>query len=380
MLVSTGTTGFTAFLEALAEIHGIVHAGIKITGVDERGSVRSIRSQYVKVTMITPDVPQLKRAKSLQIKDMVDRAFGGANVVVDVASVDEIAVVDIERRLASAAGAHKPGRYDFEGVDDDLQVASPIASPRKREESQAVPKGDVAETNVTAASEEKKSPNDAGPAADAVATAEEVPAKMDTKPAASDVPAEDKVIEEEKKEVEAKDVEAKAECAAPVVESPPIARDEGPLTIEDAWLRVHDEKHINNYLIITFDGKNVNSAEIVATGQGDLEAFKRLFVDDKPIFAGFRLRAIDDRGSVISVRPKIIFVSMIGKGVRPVVRAQAGAVKQHFEKLFSGHHVPMFIDDASELTESDIVQRLRASGGAHQPNRYDFSGKKGQEM
>jgi hypothetical protein len=357
-VVASGSTGLSGFLEALRDANGIVYAGFKVTGVDERGSVKSIRSQYVKVSMMTDDVPQLKRAKALQLKDAVDRAFSGASVVIDVSSADEIEKGDLERRLASAAGAHKPGRYDFEGLEDDLQTdgsASPKAdalSPREPASPAAAPKSPKRDETPAAV-----------PAPSAVVT--ETPAAA---PASAEPPA------------PAPAAPAPQASTAPAPVATANALDNGPLSIEEAWASVHDEKSPTNFLIVTFDGKDPKSAEIVAVGTGNFEHFKSLFVEDKPIYAGFRLRAVDDRGSVVSVRPKIVYVSMVGKDVRPVVRAQAGAVKPHFDNIFNGFHISLFVSHTSELTEEDVIGRLRRSGGAHQPTGYDFSGKKGQDV
>ncbi|CUG00411.1 Hypothetical protein, putative [Bodo saltans] len=363
-VVASGSTGLSGFLEALKDASGIIYAGFKVTGVDERGSVKSIRSQYVKVSMMTDDVPQLKRAKALQLKDAVDRAFSGASVVIDVSSADEIEKGDLERRLASAAGAHKPGRYDFEGLEDDLQTdgaASPKTAQSPREPAlQAAPanteppKTDEAAAETAPAPAPASAPEAAAPDA-AAAPAQEATAATSVAPAP---------------------VAAATTPAAATAN----ALDNGPLTIDEAWSSVHDEKSPTNFLIVTFDGKDPKSAEIVAVGTGNFDHFKSLFVEDKPIYAGFRLRAVDDRGSVVSVRPKIVYVSMVGKDVKPVVRAQAGAVKPHFDNIFSGFHISLFVSHPSELTEEDLIGRLRRSGGAHQPTGYDFSGRKGQEV
>lgn len=366
-VVASGSTGLSGFLAALGDVNGIVYAGFKVTGVDERGSVKSIRSQYVKVSMMTDDVPQLKRAKALQLKDAVDRAFSGASVVIDISSADEIEKGDLERRLASAAGAHKPGRYDFEGVEDDLQT-----------DGAASPKGDAAQS--------PREPALQAPPPQAAA-APESPKREETQAAPTAV-AEAATGEPSGDKQEAAPTPApSSEPAAPSPAATPApaaavanALDNGPLTIEEAWSSVHDEKSPTNFLIVTFDGKDPKSAEILAVGTGNFDHFKSLFVEDKPIYAGFRLRAVDDRGSVVSIRPKIVYVSMVGSDVKPVVRAQAGAVKPHFDNIFSGFHISLFVSHASELTEEDIIGRLRRSGGAHQPTGYDFSGKKGQEV
>lgn len=360
-VVASGSTGYTAFMAKLKETTGIVHAGIKITGVDERGAVKSIRSQFVKISMMTDGVPQLKRAKSLQLKDEIDRAFSGANVVFDVSNVDEIAREEVVRRLESAAGAHKPGRYDFEGVEDDQGGDPPkAASPTTAAAPAAEKKPQEEEPSATEKSTENKEDE------------EETKKKVAEGEAAAPV-------EGGESGAAAAATEANAEPAA-AAPSPAPPVDDEPLTIESAWKRVQDEKHPFNFLIVACDGKDAKSGEIVKAGTGSLEEFKSFLEEDRPMYAGFRLRAIDDRGSVVSVRPKLLFVTMVGKQVRPVVKAQASSVKQQFEQIFNGAHITVFVESPEELTEADLITRLRQSGGAHQPNRYDFGGKKGQEV
>jgi hypothetical protein len=309
-VVASNTTGYADFIKVLGETKGVIHAGIRISAVDERGSVKSIRYKFLRVSMMTDDVPQLKRAKSGQLKSQIEKTFDGTHVTFDINNVSELDQDSIVQRLQSAAGAHKPNRYDFEGTEE-------LHTPKQTE-----------------------------PAA---------------KPAAQPAP-------------------------APPPPPPPVPADPAPapvtpevLTIAQAWERVHDDKSPVNYVLVTFDGKDTKTASLLAYGTGDLSDFKDKFEDDKPIYAGFRLRAIDDRGSVMSVRAKIIFVSFIGKNVKPTVRAQAGAVKGEFERILAGTHLPVHFSDINELTEEDLVQRLQSSAGAHKPNRYDFSGKKGQD-
>jgi hypothetical protein len=310
-VVASNSTGYADFVKKLGETKGVVHGGIRISAVDERGSVKSIRYKFLRVSMMTDDVPQLKRAKAGQLNSEIQKIFDGAHVAFDISNITELDQDAIVQRLQSAAGAHKPNRYDFEGLEELHTPKQPECglSPRK------------------------------------------VP-----------VP-----------------VPAPAPAPAPAPEPAPEPAPKEDLTIAQAWERVHDDKSPINYVLVTFDGKDVKTATLLSYGTGSLADFKAQFEDDKPIYAGFRLRAIDDRGSVMSVRAKIIFVSFIGKSVKPTVRAQAGAVKGEFERLLSGTHLPVHFSDISELTEEDIVHRLQSSAGAHKPNRYDFSGKKGQD-
>ena len=42
------------------------------------------------------------------------------------------------------------------------------------------------------------------------------------------------------------------------------------------------------------------------------------------------------------------------------------------EQTFHGFHVKFDVDDLYEMSEAEIVKKLRAAGGAHQPTGYDF--------
>lgn len=54
---------------------------------------------------------------------------------------------------------------------------------------------------------------------------------------------------------------------------------------------------------------------------------------------------------------------------------QIGPVSSHF----SGYHVSFQTSDLDDLTEEEIIKRLRQCGGAHQPTSYDFKSKVGSE-
>eukprot|EP00759_Apiculatamorpha_spiralis_P008650 PhF_6_TR15605/c1_g1_i2/m.24199 len=144
--------------------------------------------------------------------------------------------------------------------------------------------------------------------------------------------------------------------------------------IQDAWKKVKEEGSDLNWVMVTFDGKSTESATLYKQGTTGLEDFKKNLEPDKILFCGLRCNAIDDRGSVQSVRAKFIFVAYIGKDVKPLARAQAGPSRGFFETLLGGTHVSIFVTDAAEIKENELVEKLQSSTGAHKPTGYDFSG------
>lgn len=319
-LVASGETGFEDFIKHLSDTHGIVQAGIRIAAVDERGAVRSIRYKFIRVVMITSDVSAMKRAKANNVKAAADSLFHGTHATFDIAEASELTKDIIVTKLHNSAGAHQPNHYEFEPTAE--------SSPAK---AAAV---DVPEPG---ANETQPSPNDGS----AAAAAAEPPAQP-APPAPAPAPRED-------------------------------------VSIADAWRRILDDKESINWLVASYDGKDVATAELVRAGCGDLASFRAVFDDSRVMFGGFRCSAIDNSGSVKSVRAKLIFVSFIGQNVKSIARAKAGSARSHFEGIINGAHISVNISEADELKEEDLIQRLQLCAGAHKPNAYDFSGKKRSE-
>merc|ERR1712185_6685 len=55
-----------------------------------------------------------------------------------------------------------------------------------------------------------------------------------------------------------------------------------------------------------------------------------------------------------------------------MAKAKAGRHCSGLETIWVGHHIAYQIDELSEISEAEIVRKLRASGGAHQPTGFDF--------
>ncbi len=311
ILSGSGTGGLNEFRDALKAQSGILYGGFRCNAVDKRGSVTSVRYRFLLVSLITEDVPPLKRAKAGAWKGFADTLFAGTSVYLNVSTADDVTEEAIIAKLEANAGAHRPSGYEFLGAE------SPSNKLKDGGENEPVP--------------------------------EETAAPPPPPPAPTE--------------------------SAPPPPPPPAAStvDLKSLDVRTAWKRVQDEKGDLNWMMATYDGKNVSSATLFRAGSGGLREFKENLDDSMVIFGGLRCKAIDDRGSVQSVRTKLIFVQFIGSQVKPTVRAQAGPAKGHFEAMLSGTHIGVGISNADELREEDLITKLQASCGAHRPTGYDFS-------
>ena len=321
-LVAKGATGLDDFSAQLAKISGILYGGFRANAVDERGSVKSVRYRFILVSMITDDVSVIRRAKAGMSKGVAESLFAGTSVYLNISNAGECTEEAIVAKLEAAAGAHRPSGYEFAGADSPSNVQGSPTSP----DSAAPPP-----------------PPPPPPDADEPAPPPPPPAQEEAPP------------------------------PPPPSASSGITVDISGLTPRDAWSRVTDDKDELTWVMLSFDGKNVNTTSVFKAGTGGLNDFRANLQSDLVLFGAFRCKAIDDRGSVRSVRTKFVFVQFIGADVRPVVRAQAGPAKGHFESILSGAHVSIAISDPSDLNEVDVEARLQSSCGAHRPTGYEFN-------
>eukprot|EP00742_Colponemidia_sp_Colp-10_P020739 GILJ01024219.1.p1 GENE.GILJ01024219.1~~GILJ01024219.1.p1 ORF type:complete len:314 (-),score=65.91 GILJ01024219.1:112-1053(-) len=308
----------------------------------------------------------MKRAKAQGLQVIADDIFQPTHSSFNIDDIDELTPHDIQRKLHNSAGAHLPNRYEFEGREENLDAVEGEPTPM------SPPSSPLGNTGIASVAAAHPAPSVVEAAAEA---AKEEKVAVETKP-------------EEKKEEKAP---APATTAAPAPAaanpaSPPKTgsptNPSSPTTaaalssVADAWNQVQSDKAEPNYLVIACEGRDERTAKVVALGSGDLKTFKDHFDDDQVMFGGFRMRAIDDRGSVLSIRTKYIFVSYIGGNVRPLLRANAGTLRSRFEQIINGCHISIAATDQGDIVEADITAKLLASGGAHSPNNWDYSGKK----
>jgi hypothetical protein len=116
---------------------------------------------------------------------------------------------------------------------------------------------------------------------------------------------------------------------------------------------------------------------------------------DDVVWGAFKVVGVDDRGNLVSRRPKFIFVKFMPVAAPSMKRARAGGHKGAIKQIINAHvdievsfkqlsassfFILFFVpqaESAGDLTEDAIIQKLRAAGGAHQPTSYEFSNYSG---
>jgi hypothetical protein len=325
-LIASGTDGFASFADCMKKQEPGMFAGVmRVSAVDNRGSVKSIRTKFVRVTVVSGEMPMAKRARAAQTKPEFDRFFSGThlNLDTDVASrpLDQVAIA---KSLLQIGGAHVPNGFDFSGgqeADESNFV--------RIEHGVAMPPQTVA-----------KAPEPA--------------------PAAEAAPA------------------AAAEAEAPKAEPQSPVKAVGDVTAmspADAWSKVQSDNDPLNWVLFTYDGKNTSSASVFAGGANGLEELRSALDDERVLFGGVRVTGVDDRGSVKSVRAKLIFLQYTPSSVRPTVRAHAGTARGEFQKLLHGTHMSINIEHPGDINAKKIEDQLIQNGGAHKCGYYCFGSK-----
>merc|ERR1711976_555475 len=95
-------------------------------------------------------------------------------------------------------------------------------------------------------------------------------------------------------------------------------------------------------------------------------------------FVVMNVKATDDRGSTVSTRYKIVYITYLGENMSVMARGRVSTQQEDVHKAFSGVQI-FFEYDAKAGKErddpfhyTDIGKKLLASGGAHKPQYYDF--------
>ena len=142
--------------------------------------------------------------------------------------------------------------------------------------------------------------------------------------------------------------------------------------VQSAWDEVKDDAKTEvDWMLCGYVTKK--EIDVIGKGAGGRKACLAQIVSDKDIvFGGFRVTAIDARENVTSLRTKLVFFFYQAPKASMMDRAKSGSHKTTVEHVMHGSHIQMQIGALSELSEAEIVRKLRRSGGAHQPTGFDF--------
>ena len=346
-LVGSGNEDWDTFINCLAQQEAGLFGGIfKVRAVDNRGSVKSIRTKIIRVTVLSAGLPMMKRARASGQKPEFEKFFGTTHLNLDTDDIthSSLSKLEVARSLLRFGGAHTPNSFEFSGGQeatdaDTIKIEGGACMPPQTSGT-ASPKTPA--SPVEEKKEEKKEE------AAAAAAAEEKKPASPTTTSAEINPANNKATGSSK------------------------------MSPEDAWQKVIGDADPINWVLLSYDGKNASTAELYASGSQGLDEFKANLDDEKVLFGGLRVTAVDDRGSVKSVRSKFVFVQYMGNNVKPLVRASAGTARGEFQKILAGTHVNVNIDSGNDqaMSPKALEERLHSSCGAHKPNGYDFGTKK----
>jgi len=99
-------------------------------------------------------------------------------------------------------------------------------------------------------------------------------------------------------------------------------------------------------------------------GAGGVEELKALLEEDQCQYAYIRVIS----GDAESKRSKFVFLSWVGERVSPLKRAKVSVHKANVKKVIQSYAVEVHAESLEELTEEDILAKVRKAGGA------DYSG------
>lgn len=95
----------------------------------------------------------------------------------------------------------------------------------------------------------------------------------------------------------------------------------------------------------------------------------------KVITGAFVASAVDERGSISSVRRKIIHVTFAGASVGVMIKGKVNGWSGNFRDPFPGCaiYLQLMGGDLDDIQEGTLEANLMSAGGAHKPTRYDFT-------
>ena len=131
--------------------------------------------------------------------------------------------------------------------------------------------------------------------------------------------------------------------------------------IHEAYEAVRNDADETNWLLITYEEGSNKKWCLLAKGTGGINELREHITPD---FIGFGyVRVIS--GDEMSKRPKFVFIKYISKGLKMTVKALMNVHRGDVEKVFNQYNVSMEVESLDELTEEEVLDRVKRAGGAH---------------
>ncbi len=138
--------------------------------------------------------------------------------------------------------------------------------------------------------------------------------------------------------------------------------------IAAAYDAVRSDKEPTNWLLISYRGSAGNALELTATGAGGLAEMTARLDDGQAQYGYARIEYANDSEST---RVKFVLVVWIGESTKVMRKARVSIEAGEVKKVLHHHSIQVDARDRADLTEADIVKRLRSAGGA------DYNGGRG---
>ncbi|CAK9058362.1 Hypothetical protein SCF082_LOCUS31131 [Durusdinium trenchii] len=137
-----------------------------------------------------------------------------------------------------------------------------------------------------------------------------------------------------------------------------------------------DKNPETDFVVFTMEGKNEMVLEDGNSGRGGRDKVQEILEanEDKVMCGAFLVLAVDDREVTMSIRRKYIHFIYVGGSVGVMAKGRVNS--QSGDMINKFPQCSMYVQlmgDFDDLSEEAIEKSLRASGGAHQPTKFDFT-------
>ena len=136
--------------------------------------------------------------------------------------------------------------------------------------------------------------------------------------------------------------------------------------IQEAYQAVRNDSDETNWFLITYEeGSNNKKWCLAGRGTGGLEELRSHITPDFIGYGYLRVIAGDD----MSKRPKFVFIKYLSKGLKMTTKALMNVHRGDVEKVINQCKVSIEAESLDELTEEEILDRVKRAGGANYDSR-----------
>ncbi|KAF3025977.1 hypothetical protein G7054_g4527 [Neopestalotiopsis clavispora] len=135
-----------------------------------------------------------------------------------------------------------------------------------------------------------------------------------------------------------------------------------------AYDAVRSDKDETNWLLISYASAMGDKLTLTGTGTGGLEELAGKLDEGQAQYAYVRVEYANDTESK---RVKFALVIWIGENTKVMRKARVSIESGNVKRVLAHHSITVDARDKSDVTEKEIVPRLRKAGGA------DYNGGRG---